>query len=237
MKICFVISTLLLSLVQTHPAEAESAWVWANAQKNASYTANAQFSHNPAGGEIHIKRNGPGKYELHFAELGAAAKTTSNVQVSSYGAGSNSCKVAGWSPSGKALTIRVNCFTASGTPADALFSALISYEKQSASKAAYAWSSKARASHRAPEKFVSNFNQPVQIKRIGLGQYKAVFVGLGRKTPGGGNVQVTAYGPKSQQCKVKDWRKTKFDFVANVRCFAPSGSPADAQFSILVTFE
>lgn len=239
MKMCFVISTLLLSLMLVKPAAAETAWVWANAAKNASYIANAQFSHNPSGAEIQITRNGPGKYAVRFGKLGAVAKTTSNVQVSSYGSGSDNCKVAGWSPSGTALTLRVHCFTASGTPADGQFSALVSYEKpQSASKTAFAWSSKAGASHRAPVKFVSNSGRPVQIKRSGVGQYEAVFVGLGRKTtPSGGNVQVTAYGPKNQQCKVKNWRKTKLDFVARVACFQPSGAPADAQFSILVTFE
>ena len=235
MKKGFVISTALLSFSFAGIASAETAWVWANAQKSASYTANAQFSNNPDSGKIHIKRSGPGKYEVKFGNLGGGAKITSNVQVSSYGAGSNMCKVAGWSPSGNGLTVRVSCFTASGTPSDSQFSALVTYEKgKAASTSAFAWCSNARATHKAPAKFVSNSKRPVEIKRLKLGHYDAVFTGLTTKSKSGGNVQVTAYGQGNEQCKVKGWRKANRNFVASVACFQPNGAAADSQFSVLV---
>ena len=45
----------------------------------------------------------------------------------------------------------------------------------------------------------------------------------------GGNVQVTAYGPGSAQCKVENWGSV----TANVRCFRPNGTLIGAPFTVL----
>lgn len=76
----------------------------------------------------------------------------------------------------------------------------------------------------------------VTATRSGAGQYRVTFDGLGGNGTAGGNVQVTAYGPGTEACKVYWWSSGSADFSADVRCFQPSGAPVDARYTILVTW-
>jgi hypothetical protein len=70
----------------------------------------------------------------------------------------------------------------------------------------------------------------VAIFRSSVGRYAVIFNGLGTQLLDGGDVQVTAYGGGSAQCKVESWGpQTVF-----VRCFAPGGAPADAMYDVFL---
>lgn len=79
-------------------------------------------------------------------------------------------------------------------------------------------------------------NMPITATRIGVGQYRMTFSGLGGHGVAGANVQVTAYGPLSNACKVQSWSSGGADFVAAVRCFRPNGALVDDRYTILVTW-
>jgi hypothetical protein len=77
---------------------------------------------------------------------------------------------------------------------------------------------------------------PITATRTGTGQYAMTFTGLGGQGRAGGNVQVTAYGPSSDTCKVYWWSSGGSDFRANVRCFTPNGRLVNTRYTILVTW-
>ena len=100
----------------------------------------------------------------------------------------------------------------------------------------YAWAHDATAGRYAPSTTYSRnpSGGPIEVTRSGTGTYAVRFAGLGGGGAAGGHVQVTAYGPSSETCKVEGWNSSGDDFVAEVRCFDASGNPADARYAVLV---
>jgi hypothetical protein len=108
-------------------AAERKGFVWASDPAAASYTANASYAYNSAGGAITIRRTAAGQYAVTFAGLAKGARSASNVQVTAYGPGSESCGVVGWSGS-EDLVVSVRCIaSASGQPADARFTVLATW--------------------------------------------------------------------------------------------------------------
>lgn len=98
----------------------------------------------------------------------------------------------------------------------------------------FAWANNAQQASYAPDRTYA-FNSsggPISIQRRGAGTYQVNFSGLGGDGAAGGNVQVTAYGNGSEQCKVVSWDSGRKDFIINVRCFDVRGGAADARFSV-----
>jgi hypothetical protein len=71
------------------------------------------------------------------------------------------------------------------------------------------------------------------IERTGTGAYAVHFTKLGIYW--GGTVDVTAYGPGSETCKVGSWGPALSDLRVDVRCFDAAGNPADTQFAAAFT--
>jgi hypothetical protein len=67
------------------------------------------------------------------------------------------------------------------------------------------------------------------VQRTGVGAYAVTLPGLGAAA---GHVQITANGPGSEWCKVRDWTPNGADQTVHVRCFANVGSPIDANFGL-----
>jgi len=215
------------------PAYANSVWVWGNNEKAAKYIPDTKYTKTVGSGQAQIERLSPGKYQLTLSGWDKQPPSKSNVQVTSYGAGSAYCKVASWSPSGKTLMINILCFATGGTPKDSKFSVLISF--QNAARTAFAWSSNTVKDHVAKERFAKNDNQPVFIKRNERGIYSVTFTGFlsdGRKF---GNAQATAQGRSRAYCKIRDWRRVRTDLTVQVSCFSPNGEASDSLFSILIS--
>lgn len=100
----------------------------------------------------------------------------------------------------------------------------------------FAWANDARQANYTPSEAYSynSSGGPISIRRRSAGTYQVSFAGLGGNGTAGGNVQVTAYGGGSEQCKVVNWNSGQADFIVNVRCLDVRGGPVDTQFSIQV---
>ncbi len=74
---------------------------------------------------------------------------------------------------------------------------------------------------------------PITIERSGVGAYRVTFAGMENRWAQKGNVQVTAYGQDAGDaghCNAVDWGTN----WADVRCFGPTGTPRDSQYTILM---
>jgi len=100
-------------------------FVWANNPTAANYTPTATYAYNSAGGPITITRASPGVYAVSFANLGGQGKAGGHVQVTAYGTGSETCKVASWASAAADFVANVRCFSAAGAAADSRYTALV----------------------------------------------------------------------------------------------------------------
>jgi hypothetical protein len=207
------------------------AYAHANNPTGTNYAPPANSSWNPAGA-IQVVRNGTGNYTVRFTGLGS--RLTSNgghAQVVAVGTGNLHCKVGGWGGSPD-LVVSVLCLTRAGSPADAKFNVLFLLPSP---HLAYAWADQPTASSYTPSTFYSSnpTGGAISITRLGTGRYSVTWSGLGSNLLDGGDVQVTAYGsagPTSNaHCKVEFWGSQD----AYVRCFSPTGTLVDSDFSVL----
>jgi hypothetical protein len=81
-----------------------------------------------------------------------------------------------------------------------------------------------------------SYNSRTQVNSVcptgSTGGYSVRFRGL---ASAGGNVQVTAYGATSGNCKVRNWYPDGADEIVNVNCFDPAGRPRGTMFSASFT--
>lgn len=228
-----VLLTIMAALILPIAASAQkSGYVWANEPASASYTPNATYSFNSSGGAINISRTSVGTYSVRFSGLGGGAG--GNVLVTSYGNGSETCKVASWGSAGADFTANVRCFSATGTASDSMYSVRVAWNSPTLGKNGYAWADNPTVGSYTPNASYSynSSGGPISISRSGVGAYSVNFSGLGGGA-GGGNVQVTAYGTDAATCKVASWSFAG-DFTASVRCFQTGGSAVDTRFTINV---
>lgn len=98
------------------------AYAWADQPATASYTPSATYQYGALASEctsfagpITIQRTSVGRYAVQIPTL---SPTGSNVQVTAYGSGGESCKVVGWGGSGTGTQVSVACFNAAGAAVD-----------------------------------------------------------------------------------------------------------------------
>ena len=203
-------------------------FVWADQPATASYSPSAGYSFNSTGGANTINRVGTGSYRIEMAGLGQA---NGNVQVTSYGATSNHCKVSYWYPLGTILNVGVLCYTEAGVAADTMFVA--QYYRAGAGNAnqgAYLWADQPSAASYTPSRYYSHNSRggTNTVTRSGVGVYSAQLPGF---TLVGGNVAVTAYGGTSHHCKVSGWGVSS----VGVLCYDMNGTPVDSYFTLRYT--
>jgi choice-of-anchor B domain-containing protein len=100
----------------------------------------------------------------------------------------------------------------------------------------YAWADQPAAAiyEPSPTYAFNSAGGPITVNRQGTGRYSVRFAGLGGQGTVGGNVEVTPYGTDLVRCKVDGWNSGSADFIANVVCFDPAGTAADARYTVLV---
>ena len=173
---------------------------------------------------------------MRSVSQGSAEVVGGNVLVTSYGGGSETCKVASWGSAGADFTANVRCFNAGGAAVDSMYTVRVAWNNpaSAAHGNGYAWADNPTGASYTPNATYS-FNSSggaIGITRSGVGTYAVKFSGLGGNGAGG-NVQVTAYGADAETCKVASWAFAPTDFTANVRCFR-GGAPVDTRYSINV---
>ena len=99
-------------------------YVWANSATAASYTPSSIYAYNSAGGPITITHGAVGVYTVTFSGLGSP-RPGGHVQVTAYGATSDTAKVASWSSAGSDFRVNVRCFNHAGSPVDTLYTVLV----------------------------------------------------------------------------------------------------------------
>lgn len=207
-------------------------WVWSTLTSVGTINANASYSYNSAGGTNTITNTSTGVYYVDFPNLAGAG---GNVQVASYGSGSDRCKVASWGTGALATTLRVNvrCHTVGGAPVNTYFVALYSRENNSYG-GAYLWNDQASASLNAPYTPSTTYqytsgSQYSTITRVNTGRYTVRVPGMSAT---GSTVHVTAYGGGMEYCNVSGWNQSGADTVIDVGCWGAAGASADSLFSL-----
>jgi hypothetical protein len=206
----------------------ELAFAHANLPTSTNYAPLAGASWNPAGG-IRVFRFSTGEYQVKFIKLGS--RLTSNgghVQVSVINTGGQHCKVRSWGGSPD-LFISIGCMKRNGTPQDLKFNVLFLMPNN---HLGYAWADQPSTASYTPNTFYSSNSAGggINITRSGPGRYTVTWSGLGSDLLDGGDVQVTAYGSGTAQCKVESWGSQS----ANVRCFAPNGALVDSFYDVFL---
>lgn len=97
-------------------------FAWANNTERTRYAPDPTYAFNSAGGRITITRSGVGTYQVTFAGLGGDGTAGGNVQVTAYGAGSETCKVSSWNSGGADFIVNVRCHDARGRQTDTRYS-------------------------------------------------------------------------------------------------------------------
>jgi hypothetical protein len=209
-------------------------YVWANQPTSGSYVPSPSYQANSSGATNRIDRLGVGAYRVRLPNLGRAA---GHVQVTAYGTGPERCKVGSWGPVGAEQNIRVRCYGLTGSPVDTRFT--LTYVRNGnilgasplcchpdGHPTAYAWANQPTAASYtpAPAYQFADFGQST-ISRLGVGSY-AVHP---PRSLSNGNVQITAYGDGSAQCKVSSWTSAS---GIRVLCFTTAGRPVDTFYDV-----
>jgi hypothetical protein len=205
----------------------DPAFAFAHQPTATDYRPHAAGSFNPSG-SMRVFRDGVGQYRVVFNGLGTRRSPTlgGHVQASAVGTGKHHCKTSelGGSPN---LTVRVRCYGAGGSPADAKFSVFFSTPS---GHLAYAWGDRPTTPSYTP--FPAYTSNPtggtVYISRIATGSYKVEWQGIVDEIIDGGTVRANAYGQGNAQCKGVDVGEE----FAVVQCFKPDGSPVDSYFMV-----
>jgi hypothetical protein len=213
-----------------------SAYVWANDPTSSSYTPNTLYQYNSTGSWNTVSRQGTGQYTINLPGLGASRGT---VLVTAYGSTSNYCKVVRWSPNQFTPTLQqvfVNCFTASGAPADSQYT--MSYTNRLGPVHAWVWANDPTATSYTPNtNYQANSTGALNtITRGGVGQY-VVHVPVSARDGAFGHAMSTAYGSGAERCSVPQTVGTgpadpEGSLLVDVYCFTPAGAPVDTKFTM-----
>lgn len=226
------VSSLVFAIAALSYAQAHAGYgfVWADNPYAAFYEPSPSYSFN-TGSTNSISRLGTGHYRVRFGGLGS---NTGNVQVTSYGGGSGHCKVEQWFWSGADEMVDVRCFAADGIPEDNMYVVTFDSDKFSWAERAYLWNNlPSRSGTPDPNyQFVRGATLgTVTFNRTGNYTVRLPIGGSG--TGDRGIAHVTAYGTDAVYCVWDSFTRNPTT-VANirVRCYDPSGAPANSMFSL-----
>ena len=195
-----------------------------------SYSARGQSA---TGARPQVVRHGTGDYTVSFRGTrsggGTVMVTAEDLSLS------RQCSVAGWSPTEVGLEARVLCSDLAGQPADSRFyAAFVAKTGTERGAYAYLWAERPSSTARYATSPAYRYNSSGgtnTVARVSLGRYRVHLPGL---AVDGGTFKVTAYGDRSA-CTVAHSapHRTRTRQELDVRCFGPSGQPADARFALV----
>lgn len=120
----------LVGILPSSSVAAETAYVWGNERSNQDYVPDRRFAYNPSGAAINITRPSPGQYKVQFVGLGGRGTPGGNVQVTAMEKSPILCQAENWASVGPDFLIDVRCFDLKGTPSDAVYSVLVTWERK-----------------------------------------------------------------------------------------------------------
>jgi hypothetical protein len=234
----------LVALTASGAAQAANRIGWVFGDQPASaipYTPNTLYSYNSVGGTVTIFPVSIGTYRVEFSKLYNGGPD--DVQVTAY-TSFGYCNTGGWLNSSKnTIAAYVNCFDATGKPANGYFTLL--YQSRNASLGtpsrgiAFLEADQPTNPSYSPAS-AHQYNSTGggnSLIRNSVGNYTATLPGL---HAAGGDVQVTAVtqsvtggpGTTPSRCKVQSWKNNVDATFINVLCFNSAGRPADEMFDL-----
>jgi hypothetical protein len=213
----------------TGTATFDQGYVWANQPFSSSYNPPTPRSWNSKGGTNTITRSGLGRYMVTFPNLVVSG---GNVQVTAYGTNSDYCNVTGWG----GTVVQVACFNRFGLATDSQFTAsyttLRMPSAQWRTKGFYMWmDQETNTSWHAPASpWRFSTHSTVDARKEAAGEYQVAIFGF---PPSNDTLPVVTAYNTNRFCRITAWQPWIDGALVVVRCFTPSGTPADAKFSLL----
>jgi hypothetical protein len=203
-------------------------YVFSSQPTAASYTPPANYQHNSVGGLTTITRPSVGTYTINVPN---AAGPAGNVQVTAYGAGTESCTAWNWADSGTALRIQVRCWSTTGVAADSKFTMTYARDTNLLGRSvccnsdghptAYLFAHNGTAASYVPASQFGTDNAP--ITHPSTGRYVVDYGGVAQQ--GVAHVSTVGYGVN--RCKIESWAS---ETSVNVLCTDLTGAPANATY-------
>jgi secreted trypsin-like serine protease len=205
------------------------AYAWAGRPTTPSYVPDPKWSFNSRSGTNTVTRQSTGVYQVRF---GAMALTGGTAVATAQGTvGAEACKVGTFGASGADEVVEVRCFSATGTPADAMFDVTITSNSTvfgTHHARAHLWANQPTTpSYTAPSPWWINSGGAPTIVRTGTGSYQ---VTLPKQQNSEALVHVTAQGSNANECKPIGWGPFGTDQLVLVRCHTTAGALADTPF-------
>jgi hypothetical protein len=231
------------TIVTVADVVADTRWAlaWADDGDSADYEVDKGWAFS-TGGAIRSGVWRPGDYTVRFPGLAAGPGQRQSVQVSAYGSGEpRRCLVYSVENDQADLVVKVACRDFSGAPAYSQFTILVVPAGSLPGRSAFAVSP-TKAGDPVPAITAHNSaGRPIRIARTAQGLYAVTFEGLARTnfpSAGAETFHVTRYGSGLGWCKIGDsWESSppgSEDLTLEVECYSKTGTPTDAQFSVLM---
>jgi hypothetical protein len=203
------------------------AYAWADQPGAASYSPNASYAHNGAGG-VTIQRSGAGLYRVTFGGLPAwGIDMSASVSVTAYGSSTITCSVAGLDSTAESSDVDVRCWdNAAGAAADSLFSIMIVGDSVMPSPSAFL-ASGGPAPVPAPSALLSwtTGSHPETVTHnAAAGDYNVNF-GVGN-APLSAKLVTAGGAAGGERCNDAQGISSGLE----VKCYDRSGAPADGTF-------
>jgi hypothetical protein len=197
-----------------------------SSELRGSSTVSSLFSYSSPAGTNTVTWLRTGEYQVNLQGMGNHSH--GNVQVTAVGLGTERCKVWGYGSS--STTVWVNCYSASGAAADALFSLSYVWRNDTPGPgAAYLSTSCSECETETLELGWYVWNSTGSAMTVthtpGSGWYS---VSLPGQNLDGGTVEVTGGFDPGSYCKPANWYAT----TVNVVCFDSAGAPVDSVFDL-----
>ena len=193
---------------------------------------------NSTSGDIEVGRVGVGNFAVSFPGLGkASAGGPVAIQIVPVGQGPRRCGVAAVDPANAGIGLY--CVTSGGGRGDSPFSVLWFTRGRPALRFGYASAQNLASTvdySPDPRFSLNSSGGAIAARKTGVGQYQVVFGGLARPAGATETVQISPLlGSGEHFCTITSWGNTGAnDLTVTLVCFDPTGTPADAQFNLLV---
>lgn len=188
---------------------------------------------NSVSGHVQFGRTGVGSY--NFAFLGFSEFTgPASFHTTSINQSADHCRTANYTLNGGYVAF---CHQPDGTQADGRVTVMMLTRGRAGHR--YAYASTVNLSAAAPTIDPAlTFNSSggaITSQRLGVGQWRVTFAGLGRPAGASDIAIASALKETDHLCSVVSWGNAGVaDLTVTVQCFTPAGTPTDARFSLLV---
>lgn len=201
---------------------------------NEAYEAAANSSFNATGAANTITRIDVGHYQLTLP--GLAADAMGNAQVSPYtfdeATAGNNCTIESWAVAegGADLGVWVDCFDATGAPADTQFN-LVYYTSSGSIDGAMGASYWTDVMANGSERQFSSYGGEITVSTVSTGVYRLQIPGV--DTAHYGNVQATSITTGANiRCTVSDMGFDQGAAIVGVRCVDATGAATDSDYTV-----